>query len=146
MTREQLDKIGLHDQEPFAGFNHYTLYGEGEGGADYLGTYERRAIGTLDPTIDRVSLVIRHHQSPEEALAYYEGLTDYDADSGDEAIYQTEEGSFTLITRPIKPSWPGPLIIYCVDKVPADNPIGETFWVVAVAPDGTHIEELADFS
>jgi hypothetical protein len=29
-------------------------------------------------------------------------------------------GLFTLITRPTRPSWPRPLIIYCVDWTPAD--------------------------
>ena len=54
-------------------------------------------------------------------------------DHANERIIQTEEGIFALTTRPTKPSWPGPLIIYYFDKVPADTPSGEEPWEVAVA-------------
>jgi len=50
-----------------------------------------------------------------------------------------------LITPPTKPSWPGPLIIYYVGKVPAETPSGEEPWEVAVSPDGTFIENFANF-
>jgi hypothetical protein len=67
------------------------------------------------------------------------------ADHGNEPIIQTEEGILKLITRPTKPSWPGPLIIYYVGKVPAETPSGEEPWEVAVSPDGTFIENFANF-
>jgi hypothetical protein len=57
--------------------------------------------------------------------------------ASDESDYQA--------LRPTRPSWRGPLIIYCVDGVPADNPLGESSWEVAVAPDGTLIEPFDDF-
>ena len=76
MTREQLDEMEDYDQEPFTGFNHYTLLGENSENVRYAGTCKRKAVRTLDPTIDCVSLVIRHHLSREEARAYYFGLDD----------------------------------------------------------------------
>jgi len=145
MTREQLDEMEDYDQEPFTGFNHYTLLGENSENVRYAGTCKRKAVRTLDPTIDCVSLVIRHHLSREEARAYYFGLDDCSADTRMAPFYKNEDGIFTLITRPTRPSWPGPLIIYCADGVPADNPFGESSWEVAVAPDGTLMEPFDDF-
>ena len=86
------------------------------------------------------------HESSEEALTYYEGLSDYGADYCGDPICQNDDGIFTLITRPTRSSWPGPLIIYCAANVPADNVIGEDSWELAVAPDGTLIERFSDFS
>jgi hypothetical protein len=144
MTREQLDDRGVHDEEPFV-YNHYTLDEEDDDARRYPGTIERRTIRSLDPAIDRVSLVIRYQRIPDEALGYWQGLYDYGVGCGTDAIFPTEEGTFTLITRPTKPSWPGHLIIYCVDKVPTDDLIGEDSWVLAVAPDGSLIERFDDF-
>jgi len=142
ITRDQFNAHGLHDQEPFANENCYELENSAR---RYLGTIERIAISTLDPSIDRVSLVIRYHPSEESALGYLVGLEDFGAYSTDHWISSTEEGVFTLISRPTKPSWPGPLIIYCADNVPADNCLGEECWAVAMTRDGILIEEFADF-
>jgi hypothetical protein len=144
MTRAQLDERRLYHVEPFV-FNHYTLTEEDDDARRYPGTIERKAIRTLDPAVDCVSLVIRHHRSPEQASGYLTGLDDFSVDCGDEPICRTEEGIFTLITRPTNLVWPGPLIIYCVDKVPADDCLGEDNWQVAIAPGGTLIERFADF-
>jgi hypothetical protein len=74
ITRQQLDEYGWHEAEPSDGFNHYTLTGPGDDARRFPGTIDRTEVRNLDPAIDRVSLVIHHHRSPEEALAYYEGL------------------------------------------------------------------------
>jgi hypothetical protein len=144
MTRDQLSDYGLHDQEPFTGYVHYTLADQDEDLACYPGTSERTAIGTLDATIDRLSLVIRYHPSREEALAYLEGVEDFGGDWTNCRWYDTKDGIFTLIARPTKSSWPGHLIIYCVDDLPPDGFLG--CWAVAITPDGTLIEDFSDFS
>jgi hypothetical protein len=145
MTREQLDDRGLHNSEPFAGFNHYSLTEEVDDARFYPGASERTAIRTLDATIDRVSLVIRCHRSFEGALGYLIGLDDFGADWAANSRWETEEGIFTLITRPTRVCWPGPLIIYCVSEVLADNCLCEECWVGAMAPDGTFIEGFDNF-
>jgi hypothetical protein len=106
------------NEEPFVGFNHYTLTEEDDDAQRYLGTSERSAIRTLDATIDCVSLVIRYHRSEEGALGCLDGF-------GRLRRRLRERFDFTLITRPTRPSWPGPLIIYCVDWAPADNRLGK---------------------
>jgi hypothetical protein len=143
MTREELDEHGLRKTKPFAGYNHYTLIEDDE---RFPGTITRTMLRVLDPAVDRVSLVIRHHCSAEEALAYHEALEDYGVPFDPEPVCRTDAGIFTLTERPTKPRWPGPLIIYCVADVPADNVIGRNSWEVAMAPDGTLIEPFADFS
>jgi hypothetical protein len=146
MTREQLDKHGLHDEEPFKDCNYYTLTGPDNDAARFPGTIDRTRLRNLDPAIDCVSLVIHLHRSRAEASAYLMALFDYGVEHGSEPICRTEQGIFTLISRPTKSSWPGPLIIYCADTVPADNIIGKDSWEVAVAPDGTLIERFGDFT
>jgi len=42
-------------------------------------------------------------------------------------------------------SWPGPLIIYAAWGVPSDLPFGET-WAMALAPDGSVIDDFDDFN
>jgi hypothetical protein len=76
MTRDDLVQWRLHDEEPFVGVNHYSLFEEDHDPAQYIGTNERRAIRTLDGAIDSVSLVIRYHRSREIAGAYLEALDD----------------------------------------------------------------------
>jgi hypothetical protein len=142
VTREQLDDLRFHDRVPYAGYNHYTLTNEGDDAWCYFGTTERKAIRTPNAAIDRVSLVIHYHRS----FAYFKGLDDFGADYRDEPILRSDEGIFTLITRPTKLSWPGPLIIYGVDTVAANNIAGEDSWEVAIAPEGSLIERFADFS
>jgi hypothetical protein len=144
MTREQLDEFGCYDEPPFVGANHYCL---GEPDRDrYPGTLEIAAMRSLDPAVDEASLVVRYFRTPEAASGYHEALLDYGAATNQHAGCRTEHGIFTLITRPTRPSWPGPLIIYCVDSVPVNyNVIGEDSWEVAMAPDGTLIERFDDF-
>jgi hypothetical protein len=140
-TREQLDYYRVYDKEPYTGLKHYSFFDD----RCYFGTFERTAISTLDPTIDTVSLVIRYHLSRETALSYLDCLEDFGIDDMENSWHQTEEGIFTLIKRPTKPSWPGPLIIYYVDSVPADTISGDNCWIVAVASDGAFIEQFGDF-
>jgi hypothetical protein len=54
MSREDLDEFGLHGEEPFAGYHHYTLAAEEEKGETYPGTVERSVVRMLDPAVDRV--------------------------------------------------------------------------------------------
>jgi hypothetical protein len=140
MTREQLDESGLPDEKPFAGMNHYELTEECR--ICYGGTSQRTAIRTLDPRIDSVSLVIRCHASREAALAYLVAVEDYSGDDYDMANrwYSTEDGIFTLIIRPTKPSWPGPLIIYCIGDLSRDSTV--VCQSVASLPDGTLTHDL----
>jgi hypothetical protein len=149
-TRKQLKAEGLADMmKPFRDCCYYTLTDASEHAAVFPGTIEATELRTLDPAIDRVSVVIHYHRSFDTAWAYHRGLWDYGADFRDfglEPTCQTEEGIFTLITRPTNPSWPGPLIIYCVDRVPADNRFGENSWEAAVAPDGALIEPFDDLN
>ena len=54
-TREQLDELGLPDDEPFAGAHHYTLFKPGDDTLTFPGTIDRTAIQRLDPAIPRPS-------------------------------------------------------------------------------------------
>jgi hypothetical protein len=139
VTRQQLDEYGLHDLEPIQDCNHYTL-AEPDLDLDagrYPGTIVRTRLQSLDPAIDRVSLVIRRHLSRATSDGYRAGLDDYSVDFGE--IIRRTEGIFTLITRPTKPAWPGPLLIHSAELT--DD---TAHWVVAVAPDGTLIEGFDD--
>lgn len=138
--------MGCLDIEPFENAHCYTLTDPSEHAEHFPGAIERTELRALDPAIDRVSLAIHHHRSLDEAQAYFKGLSDYGVDFGAEPICRTEQDIFTLITRRTKPNWPGPLIAYIVDHVPADTIIGEDSWEVTIAPDGTLIEQFSDFS
>jgi hypothetical protein len=88
-STDSLRPASAINEEPFVGFNYYTLTEEDDDARRYPGTSERRAIRTLDATIDRVSLVVRYHRSEEGRSGISRVLDDFGADYGNAS---TEEG------------------------------------------------------
>jgi hypothetical protein len=131
VTKEQLSAFGVGDQEPVSDYLHYTL---SDDDSKFAGTIERTAIRGISAT-DSVSVVIRHHNSPEMAVSYLEGIGDVLGDHDIEPIYRTEDGTFTMVKRPTSRSWKSPLVIYIAIH-PADNIFGSDVWQVATSPDG----------
>jgi len=94
-----------------------------------------KPIERLEPS-DVVSLVVRHHWSESLASSYLDAVEDL-SDRGDGgAIFETDDGVFTLVERTTRAGWPGPMIIYTADLFDADNSINAEHFEVVVDPYG----------
>ena len=110
VSQEQLDEIGLTDEQPVQSYVPYTI---GE---------DRRFLGSTEWTVARgiidaaaSSLVIRWHPNEELAASYLSAIADISDPDWNGELCRSEDGLFTLAERPTHRDWPGPLVIYLAD-------------------------------
>jgi hypothetical protein len=103
-----------------------------------------RVKGTIVTPINRIdpdgpngrrerSLVLRHHETLDRALSYLTGIEDFTNTCDLSEVFTCTAGYFTLLLKPTKPEWPGPLIFYVAEKRNDDD---IQRFEVAVGPDG----------
>ncbi len=141
ISREELDELGLTDEEPVESFVHYTIAENHR----FLGSIERTvARGVIDA--EAPSIIIRWHPNEELARSYLDALMDVsDPEDSNGELCRTEDGVFTLAQRPTYREWPGPLVIYLAE-VPAGRPypFDTEIWYIAFRPDGS-LQRLPDY-
>jgi hypothetical protein len=141
VSREQLDEVGLTDDEPVEAFIHYTINNDQR----FLGSTERAvARGIIDAAAP--SLVIRWQPGEERAHGYLDALGDAsEVDDWNGELCRTEDGLFTLAERSTHPDWPGPLVIYLADcPTGRPYPFDTDIWYMAFRPDGA-LHRLPDY-
>jgi len=112
MSREDLDRFGLTDMEPFANYAYYTLRAD-----EHLrrsGTMEFKQVRSITD-LEHASLIVRWHRNEDRLSGYPDGIEDLTEDLFDEAltseVCQTPDGLFTMVERLTRPQWPGPLVL-----------------------------------
>lgn len=133
VSRQQLDEVGLTDEEPVEAYVHYTISEHQR----FLGSIERGvARGIIDA--EAPSLVIRWHPNEEMAAGYLDALLDIsDPDDWNCELSRSEDGLFTLTQRPTHRDWPGPLVIYLANyPTGRPHPFEIDIWYIAFGPDG----------
>lgn len=141
VSRQQLDEVGLTDDEPVESYVHYTI----NENQRFLGSIERTvARGIFDAGAP--SLVIRIHPNEEIAAGYLKALDDIgDIDDWNGELCRSEDGLFTLTERPTHRDWPGPLVIYFADyPTGRPHPFETDTWYIAFRPDGA-LQRLPDY-
>jgi len=136
LTAADLAEWNVDDAQPGTTI-YYTLDRE----EHYIGEVHReRARCIREP--GALSLTIRYHPTMEEASAYLLGVNDYVADETvTDPICRTDSGFFTLIHRATSAAWPSPLVIYSAFH-PAPNQFGIDHWSLAIASDGSTMEQF----
>ncbi|MBY0511804.1 MAG: hypothetical protein K2P94_16825 [Rhodospirillaceae bacterium] len=133
VTQADLDALKAPGP-PLNGFVDYAI----NPNLSYFGHVERqRTTHVIDPRFD--SLVLRHHAQSELAIAYLTALSDVATEEIDNPVIGTDSGTFTLVRRPTRKTWPGPLVIYKAEFKTAED---ERDWTLIIGPDGQEICEL----
>jgi Domain of unknown function (DUF4279) len=140
VSQEQLDEIGLTDEQPVESYVHYTI-GEDQ---RFLGSTEWTvARGIIDSAAP--SLVIRWHQNEELAASYLSAIADISDPDWNGELCRSEDGLFTLAERPTHRDWPGPLVIYLADyPTGRPNPFETDIWYIAFRANGA-LQRLPDY-
>ena len=93
-------------------------------------------IDRIDETCQRnnreKSLILRHHETLNNALGYLDGIEDLTNTPDKAQVYMTQAGIFTLMLRPTQSEWPSPMIFYIAEAREEDTRRFE----VAVGSDG----------
>lgn len=141
VSRQQLDEVGLTDDEPVESYVHYTI----DEHQRFLGSIERTVARGIVET-GAPSLVMRWQPNEEIAAGYLKALDDIsDIDDWTGELCRSEDGLFTLTERPTHRDWPGPLIIYFADyPTGRPRPFETDIWYVAFRPDGA-LQRLPDY-
>ena len=140
VSQEQLDEIGLTDEQPVESYVHYTI-GEDQ---RFLGSTEWTvARGIIDAAAP--SLVIRWHPNEELAASYLSAIADICDPDWNGELCRSEDGLFTLAERPTYRDWPGPLVIYLADyPTGRPYPFETDIWYIAFRANGA-LQRLPDY-
>jgi hypothetical protein len=107
---------------------HFTIDKSG-----YDETARLSQIASL-PANAAMSILIKHHRTKEEAVAFLSAISIFDPSQHCSGFTETRYGLFTLSAIPTYHPWPGPLLIF--ETTSASSPFGthDGFWTHAIAP------------
>ncbi|MDE2361058.1 MAG: hypothetical protein KGM42_00160 [Hyphomicrobiales bacterium] len=92
-------------------------------------------VEALSPSEER-SLIVHHFWSIDHAMFYAKAAEDHLRGQPANAVYENDDGIFTITKCLTHESWPGPTIFYIADSFEDDTGPGLGYWEKWVGCDG----------